>query len=524
MVSLIDIAIVVLAGTSLFLIAKNMLFSRDVLYPLQVSETGRMEVEIDNRRYKGVAFLADKVLEGDRLLAERIGEIARSLGVSVTLVSTAFAINKGRLLSHIDDELKRAELAYESSKHIRYLERTKFLRELYKRVLTDYRPLVGSLAVVVWVPDREPVKEVAGSFRALLEAETGVSFREVEVRSFVDLLRPPSIEDSLKLKPIMISSSDFHEPLGVVLGRRAGEHSVVTLSWPGDFEAHVGVFGPTGRGKSVLLAGIAAQLGIMSDLSLDPHMVLVLDPKGDLTRLLLRVATRVNKVRKSSCIPFPSTRDLALKLLDSSRETSWTKSVEIYTCQGSLLERGLVVYDLSELESSERNVAVALALSSLIVEAEERGLAGRVVVVIDEAWRISTNVAFHLTLAAREGRSKKLHLIYATQSPTDVPPIVLDNTRTAIVFGGFTKNYTEFVHRLGIPSPEDLLRLPVGHAFLKIGDRPPVLISVYNFEEWLNRDLLKRTDFEIGKRNEQTSSEDSASLKNGSVSYVSISV
>ncbi|MEM4681507.1 MAG: hypothetical protein QXM56_04030, partial [Acidilobaceae archaeon] len=161
MVSLIDIAIVALAGTSLFLIAKNMLFSRDVLYPLQVSETGRMEVEIDNRRYKGVAFLADKVLEGDRLLAERIGEIARSLGVSVTLVSTAFAINKGRLLSHIDDELKRAELAYESSKHIRYLERTKFLREPYKRVLTDYRPLVGSLAVVVWVPDREPVKEVA---------------------------------------------------------------------------------------------------------------------------------------------------------------------------------------------------------------------------------------------------------------------------------------------------------------------------------------------------------------------------
>ncbi|MEM1873853.1 MAG: DUF87 domain-containing protein, partial [Acidilobaceae archaeon] len=270
-----------------------------------------------------------------------------------------------------------------------------------------------------------------------------------------------------------------------VIGRSVEEHSTIALSWPRDFEAHIGVFGSTGKGKTVLLAGIAAQLGARSESRLDPYMVLVLDPKGDLARLLSRVATRVVDIDRDACIPMPRTDGLALKLLDSSRETSWSEKTEVRVCRGSLLERGLIVYDFSRLESSDRNVAVALALSSLLVEAEEEGLPGRVVVVVDEAWRISANLAFHLTLATREGRSKKLHLIYATQSPIDVPPIVLDNTKTMMVFGGFTRNYVELAHKLGLASPEILLKLPVGYTVLKIGDRPPLLVLVYNFEEQL---------------------------------------
>jgi DNA helicase HerA-like ATPase len=159
-------------------------------------------------------------------------------------------------------------------------------------------------------------------------------------------------------------------------------------------------------------------------------------------------------------------------------------------CRGSLIERGLVVYDLTDLGNEDRNVASSLIVSSLVLEASEKGLPGRVVLVVDEAWRVSIGSANHMIMALREGRSKGLYVIYATQSPSDLPQAILDNTRVVVAFGGFTKNYAELARRLGLEEVDKLLRLPVGEAYVRVGDRPPLRIYAYNYKAMLGDSIV----------------------------------
>jgi len=93
----------------------------------------------------------------------------------------------------------------------------------------------------------------------------------------------------------------------------------------------------------------------------------------------------------------------------------------------------------------------------------------------------------HLIWALREGRSKGLHVIYATQSPDDLPDSILTNTGTLIVFGGYTRNYTESARRLGLDDSRKLLELPVGTAMVKIKDLPPIEARLIGFHEYVKR-------------------------------------
>jgi len=287
---------------------------------------------------------------------------------------------------------------------------------------------------------------------------------------------------------ILVTEDDVSDRRGVILGRMVDSEGVLVLDWPRDFEAHIGVLGPTGRGKTVILAGIAAQLGMLSDVRLDPYMVLVIDPKGDLRNLLSKVASKV--VRPGGyCIPLPRLDGVAEELVKSSVEAGWGKG-KVDVCRGSLIERGLVVYDLTDLGNEDRNVASSLIVSSLVLEASEKGLPGRVVLVVDEAWRVAIGSANHMIMALREGRSKGLYVIYATQSPSDLPQAILDNTRVVVAFGGFTKNYAELARRLGLEEVDKLLRLPVGEAYVRVGDRPPLRIYAYNYKAMLGDSIV----------------------------------
>lgn len=222
------------------------------------------------------------------------------------------------------------------------------------------------------------------------------------------------------------------------------------------------------------------QLGAMSEARLDPYMVLVVDPKGDLAGLLEPVASKMVKYEDGDCIPLPRADGIAELLIRSSELSSESKG-RVGICEGSLVERGLIVYDLSTAKNEDRNMAGSLILSSLVISATEQELPGRVVVIVDEAWRLARGDSFHFRLALREGRSRGLYLVYASQSPGDVPREVIDNTKTIFMFGGYTKGFTEALSMIGAYDPDELLSLPVGHALLKLGDRPPVKVRVIDF-------------------------------------------
>ena len=492
MVNVIDILIVVLALTSLLILVRNVLVSRELRLPVRLRGGGGLRVRVGDVALVGYPLVADRIPSGGPDVSERIVEIAKSMRVSVTFVSSMYRVESGRLLGFLEDEIKRVELAYSATKHVRYAERLKFLNDLYRAVAKDHKPYIGSLAVILWLPEGSQESErLVEAFRSLVEAEAGVSLRRLDGsrRALEDIIAwAPPLESSIKTPAVIVTEESIVDRRGVVIGRLLDSEDVLVLDWPRDFEAHIGVFGPTGRGKTVMLAGLVAQLGLLSDARMDPYMVAVIDPKGDLKSLVARIASKVVRVSEH-CIPLPRLDGVAEELVKSSFETGWGKS-GVKACRGSLLERGLVVYDLTGLRSEDRNVASSLLISSLILEATENGLPGRVVLVVDEAWRVSGGVATHLVMALREGRSKGLYVVYATQSPSDVPPIVLDNTRIIASFGGFTKNYVELARRLGLDNAEELLRLPVGVAYVRIGDRAPLKVMIYNYKAMLEDRVL----------------------------------
>lgn len=493
MVNILDTIIVLLALLSLSILLRNIMVSRDLRLPIRFRGGDRLRVTVSGNTLVGYILVSDRIPSGsDVNIADRIVEIAKSMRVSVTFISSMFKVESGKLLGFLEDEIKRVELAYNATKHVRYAERLKFLNELYKTVARDHRPYAGSLGIILWLPEGNSDNErVVEAFKSLVEAEAGVTLRRVDSSMGgleVVLASIPPIESSINTPVIIVTEESIVDKRGVILGKHVDGEDLLVLDWPRDFEAHIGIFGPTGRGKTVMLAGIASQLGLLSDVRLDPYMVAVIDPKGDLRSLLSRVASRIVRI-SGDCIPLPRMDGVAEELIKSSMETGWGKG-RVSVCRGSILERGLVVYDLSGLRNEDRNVASSLMISSLVLEASERGLPGRVVVILDEAWRVSSGQANHVIMALREGRSKGLYVVYATQSPLDVPQIVLDNTRVIVSFGGFTRNYVELARRLGLEEADKLLRLPVGEAYVKIGDRPPVRIQVYNYKAMLENSLL----------------------------------
>jgi len=488
-VGVLDYMIIILATAGMGLILYNMRVTHGFGAGIKaiVSQGGDREaVYFGGKRLKPVVYVADEVVRDDTgTLGERLASLARSARVNVTYATSMFSVEKSRLLAYIEDEIKRAEFAYHATRHVRYSQRLKFLRNLYYEIVKTHTPYTYRYSVIVWVPDDDPAGEArAEAFKSMVEAEAGVRLERAPPSVLAALAPSESSPLTGRSGYAAILANVGEEP-GVIIGRDP-EGRLIVMDWPRDFETHVGVFGPTGRGKTVFLAGIAAQLGSRSENRLDPFAVIVVDPKGDLASLLEPVATRVHRVSPGDCIRVPRTTGVAGQLAEAIMASR--PGVGVRACEGSLLERGLVVYDLSGLKNEDRDVAASLIIASLAIEASESLLPGRVVLVLDEAWRTNMAEARHFTLMLREGRSRLLHAVYATQSPADLPEGVLENTGTLIVFGGYTRAYTESARLLGIDDARRLLSLPLGTAIVRLKDSAPVEVRVLAFHEYVKRE------------------------------------
>ncbi len=476
-----DVIVGVMALVSFLMIVKNMRTRPTISLPVRVSNDEELRISINGKDYKGIAYRSLEPPSLDGNASDRIARIASSMGVNVTFISNIFRADKSALLRFLDEEIKRTEMAYNVTKHVKYREKLRSLQEIYKIASKTHTPYQGSLQFVVWVPEEESdAKSLAEAFKSLLEAEIGGKFEKTKggLKGLLEGSQETIITNNWKIP--LPSRAPWDVP-GAIVGYIFDEpQALVVLEWPRDFATHIGVFGPTGRGKTVLLSGIAVQLGSMSETRLDPYMVLVVDPKGDLAGLLKPVASRVVNYEDDDCIPLPRVDGVAELLIKSSTLSSGLKG-RVSVCEGTLIDRGLIVYDLSAARNENRNMAGSLILSSLVISATEEDLPGRIVVIADEAWRFARGDSFHLKLALREGRSKGLYMVYASQSPSDVPREIIDNTKTIFMFGGYTRGFTESLSIIGAYEPEELLSLPVGHALLKLGDRPPAKVRVIDF-------------------------------------------
>lgn len=113
----------------------------------------------------------------------------------------------------------------------------------------------------------------------------------------------------------------------------------------------------------------------------------------------------------------------------------------------------------------------------------------RYLIVVDEAHRVAPFKAVQVML--REGRSKGLAVILATQGPGDLPDEVALNAQTKICFGLDPTVATMAARRLDPANqrlPEQIRTLGAGEAFVKFAGDPPRLLRMA--QAWRDADQL----------------------------------
>lgn len=151
---------------------------------------------------------------------------------------------------------------------------------------------------------------------------------------------------------------------------------------------------------------------------------------------------------------------------------------------GDVINRN-VVFGLSKIPGNGQTTVLAAAfiLSSLLIRAQNLPPVPnsvRYVAVVDEAHRVASFQAIKTMI--REGRSKGLAVLLATQQPLDLDPVVAANAQTKICFGLPDATVASMAaRRLDQDSPrlaEQIRTLGVGEAFLSLRGGAPRLVRM----------------------------------------------
>jgi len=268
-----------------------------------------------------------------------------------------------------------------------------------------------------------------------------------------------------------------------------------------EFYYHLAIIGPTGRGKTTLLASIIEQ--VLAETS---TRVFAIDFKGDLESYLqpgivdvimpekaplhfLKPPAGVNYIDWRSIVLdavsyvtslSPDKISLALNTLEKSSnleqalksqpasllihfldfidcnvdykylEELYRKSVVI-----SLKNRGIV------FQNTYASLFIGLLRSVLLRESSDHG----VLIALDDAWRILKLRS--IIEIVREGRSRKVGVVISTQTPEDIPVEILENISHFVIYGSRNSEYIEKVKNI-VGLSEDyanmLFKLTVGEA------------------------------------------------------------
>ncbi|MCE4625073.1 MAG: ATP-binding protein [Desulfurococcales archaeon] len=441
---LFDISIGILAIITIILMFRNLNESGlQGLRPLK--KCGSEEVILQGVRLEPTIYIAQLPRgDPDPTLGARLTTLIRQSGLNVTLAFTLVKADKSKLIKRLEKEIEKVSLAYEATKSKKYGEKLKTLEALYSDVLRSTRPYTGATTLIIWHPPRHPGAE---ALKTLIEAETGLVFKRVSSSIIDALLKPLTVTGSSHIE-IAVPWLEETGDNSVVLGVNPEYNSLVTLKWPEDFETHIGVFGPTGKGKTVLMAGIMLQLSMLQEETGEPNII-VIDPKGDLAAYASRIPHSSIEIHQ----PRVEIRELCTR-------------PAIHIIENPDIEAGRrLISDLLECYYKDKPRR-------------------RTVIFIDEAWKFIDVAEHYLEESIRQGRSLGLHIVYATQAFSDVNSNIVENTGTLIVFGSDSESYTEKADRLGVPS-QMVRYLPVGSAVVRKRSSIPVRLKAFNFAEYL---------------------------------------
>lgn len=151
---------------------------------------------------------------------------------------------------------------------------------------------------------------------------------------------------------------------------------------------------------------------------------------------------------------------------------------------GDVVDRN-VVFGLSKIPGNGQTTVLAAAfiLSSLLIRVQNLPPVPntvRYVAVVDEAHRVASFQAIKTMI--REGRSKGLAVLLATQQPLDLDPVVQTNAATKICFGLPDATVASMAARRLEPDnsrlAEQIRTLGAGEAFVSMGGSAPRLVRM----------------------------------------------
>ncbi len=143
------------------------------------------------------------------------------------------------------------------------------------------------------------------------------------------------------------------------------------------------------------------------------------------------------------------------------------------------------MFGLSKIPGNGQTTVLAAAfiLSSLLIRVQNLPPVPntvRYVAVVDEAHRVASFQAIKTMI--REGRSKGLAVLLATQQPLDLDPVVQTNAATKICFGLPDATVASMAARRLEPDnsrlAEQIRTLGAGEAFVSMGGSAPRLVRM----------------------------------------------
>jgi len=437
-----------------------------------------------------------------------------------------------RLVNEILNTRVKLETAQDEHSRVKHKVRLEVLSKLYEALLKGESFTSTTLLVKIRVfakslEEARPMLEYHESaVSRAFKTYYGLSLRRASKAELARILRQDLNLEAFNSVQTIVSESrrlGFLHPFplekknmlvdGVFLGVDLRDNRPVQI--PVDqLYKHMVVIGPTGKGKTALLATLIESASVFDELK-----TLSIDFKGDLAKYLpaglVRVLTPedivVNLAHKPRWLGEADWRMIVVDSLSSSLNTDPGRvlgALELVEESGvtALLHRGegsilLPLFELFNrppryellenihresvlLELQGRSILFQNVYAGLVIGVLRNGFSRREgfgnLLLIDEAWRVSRLRS--LVELVKEGRSWRVGVVIATQNPGDVPREILENASNLVFFGSLDADYVEKAVRstgVGAEYAQYIMKLGVGEAlYVNTEEAAPVLLKV----------------------------------------------
>lgn len=478
------------------------------------------------------------------IMANMFSELLDSLPPysEVKIIKRKMSIEK--LLRKINNEMMnlRATIDTVEEPHIKRKAEVKLriLESLYENIVRGKPITRVNLLVKIRVSSNSisNAKHLAEIYSSkvvgIMQNYYGVKMRTVNRKELFDIIRNEvGLSMEINVKSIIMDNERVSAMLPLPKNKKPimeKEDGVpigidIETGWPVIipyrlFDKHILILGPTGRGKTTLLASMIEGITSLSNIC-----VFAIDFKGDLANMVYsenithltpedypinilvkpdffeiidwslsvsdvlsniiganreNVIGIMNKVMKNNMVVDEKTilLDKDLSLLSPLIElmTSKPKYKQLIKHLNNH-----VIFDLGRYGTAFQNAYGGLLIHIYKQLVFNNNTANKYkLLVIDEAWRISRLKG--LEELVKEGRSKHIGVVLATQNPSDVPREIIENTHLLIMFGSRNEDYWRDAERfLGLPREivKKLAYLGVGEAMLLNAlDPHPVILRV----------------------------------------------